>query len=557
MQAKQTIASLTCQDYVRHLRRTEGSNKLKQLEENTAYRDDEKRTALAEVFGYEALNFDFLQSCRGVFERIAYSEAQQRDCLCLETEEGNWLLVLADPFDSNLLPWAIEKIAQPFQTSVALSSDIQAWLASQEAALRTVDNALSETTAQLVSDRLVEDLSLTSIDNDNSRVVRVVRSTLYDALKADASDIHIESQPKGLTIKYRLDGVMSQIGSIQEMGIAEQVISRIKVMADLDITETRVPQDGRFRATYKGREIDFRVSVMPSVYGEDVVIRVLDKKSLTDVNHQLRLESLGLDEHVMTHMRRHFHNPYGMILVTGPTGSGKTTTLYAAISEINQGLDKIITIEDPVEYELSGVLQIPVNEKKGLSFSLGLRSILRHDPDKIMVGEIRDADTAEIAVQSALTGHLVFTTVHANNVFDVLGRFLNMGVDPYSFVSALNIIIAQRLIRTVCPQCKTSVPIDDEYIKLLDGHPPHHAKPVKGTGCGACRGSGYRGRRAVAEVLTLDDELREMIASRTAIRQIKDYARRHGTVLLREAALEMAWQGITTLEEVNRVTAMV
>lgn len=556
MQA-QNISSMACEDYVRQLLRTAAAKPLTQLEENTAYSNDEKRSALAEVFAYAAVDYGFLQRCRGVFERIAYSEAQQRDCLCLETADGDWLLVLADPFDTTVLPWAMEKIARPFQTCIALRSDIDAWLASQEAALRAVDHALSETVGQLVTDRLVEELSLSSIDNDDSRVVRVVRSTLYDALKADASDIHIESQAKGLTIKYRLDGVMSQIGNIQEMGVAEQIISRIKVMAELDITETRVPQDGRFRATYKGREIDFRVSVMPSVHGEDVVIRVLDKKSLTDANQQLRLESLGLDEQVMAHMRRHFHNPYGMILVTGPTGSGKTTTLYAAISEINQGLDKIITIEDPVEYELPGVLQIPVNEKKGLSFALGLRSILRHDPDKIMVGEIRDSDTAQIAVQSALTGHLVFTTVHANNVFDVLGRFLNMGVDPYSFVSALNIIIAQRLIRTVCQQCKTAVAIDDDFLELQGGHPPHHAKPVKGTGCGACRGSGYRGRRAVAEVLTLDDELREMIASRTAIRQIKDYARSHGTVLLREAALEMAWQGITTLEEVNRVTALV
>lgn len=555
--AEQKIASLSCQDYVRQLLRAAGSNKLEQLEENTAFSDEQKLAALAEVFSYNALDYDNLQHCRGVFARISYSEAQQRDSLCLETKEGNWLLVLADPFDTTLLPWAMEKIVRPFQINVALRSDIQAWLASQETSLHAVDNALSETGDQLVSDRLVEELSMTSIDSDDSRVVRVVRSTLYDALRADASDIHIESQAKGLTIKYRLDGVLNHIGSIQEMGVAEQIISRIKVMAELDITETRVPQDGRFRATYKGRGIDFRVSVMPSVHGEDVVIRVLDKKALTDANQQLRLESLGLDDQVMAHMRQHFNSPYGMILVTGPTGSGKTTTLYAAISEINQGLDKIITIEDPVEYELPGVLQIPVNEKKGLSFSLGLRSILRHDPDKIMVGEIRDPDTAQIAVQSALTGHLVFTTVHANNVFDVLGRFLNMGVDPYSFVSALNIIIAQRLIRKVCQQCKTNVVIDDDYIKLMGAHPPQHAQPVKSTGCEACRWSGYRGRRAVAEVLTMDDELREMIASRTAIRQIKDYARSHGTVLLREAALEMAWQGITTLEEVNRVTSLV
>ena len=325
----------------------------------------------------------------------------------------------------------------------------------------------------------------------------------------------------------------------------------------MDISEQRIPQDGRFRAVFRGRDVDFRVSVMPSIYGEDVVIRILDKQALADHIQGLRLDYLGFDADVMDIMRRHFLNPYGMVLVTGPTGSGKTTTLYAAISEINHGLDKIITIEDPVEYQLSGVLQIPVNEKKGLTFARGLRSILRHDPDKIMVGEIRDAETAQIAVQSALTGHLVFTSVHANNVFDVIVRFLNMGVDAYSFVSALNIIIAQRLLRTVCNHCATPVPIDQKLVELAGENPPTYARPVIGKGCGACRGTGYKGRRAVAEILRLDDELRELIANRASVRQIKEYALQNGTRLLREAALDMAWRGETTIQEVNRVTAVV
>jgi general secretion pathway protein E len=296
---------------------------------------------------------------------------------------------------------------------------------------------------------------------------------------------------------------------------------------------------------------------MPSVHGEDVVIRVLDKKSLTQEQGSLELSALGFEASAVSTMQQHFLNPYGMVLVTGPTGSGKTTTLYAAINEINHGLDKIITIEDPVEYELPGVLQIPVNEKKGLTFARGLRSILRHDPDKIMVGEIRDAETAQIAVQSALTGHLVFTTVHANNVFDVIGRFLNMGVDPYSFVSALNVIIAQRLVRTICSSCAEHQAITDEARSLANTPIPSDAKLMKGKGCGICRGTGYKGRKAVAEILSLDDALREMIASRAPVSSIKAYAQSKGTQLLREAALEMVWSGETTLEEVNRVTSLV
>ena len=321
------------------------------------------------------------------------------------------------------------------------------------------------------------------------------------------------------------------------------------MIAELDITEQRVPQDGRFRSTYRGRDVDFRVSIMPSIHGEDVVIRVLDKQTLADKASGLRLDVLGLDAHTMAVMREQFHLPYGMVLVTGPTGSGKTTTLYAAISEINHGHDKIITIEDPVEYQLAGVLQIPVNEKKGLTFARGLRSILRHDPDRIMVGEIRDAETAQIAVQSALTGHLVFTTVHANNAFDVIGRFLNMGVDPYSFVSALNIVVAQRLLRLVCQHC--AEPVSATEFKQFEI--PIGATLKRGKGCGVCRGTGYKGRRAVAEILLLDDEMRELIANRASIRQIKELAAQKGTLFLHQAALKAAFDGDTTLEEVQRV----
>ena len=526
------------------------------LQESSGLTSDQLVTELAEFYSYQPISFDAMLAHRPAFELVSFSDSLQRDCVVLYDETDGLIFVFADVFDQNLPIWAVEKIGLPFSSKLAHKNDVAAYLAKQEESMRAVDSALSSVGADGTKKSQIEELSMHSIESNDSPVVKLVRSTLYDALKADASDIHVETAPGGLTIKYRLDGVISQMGAVSEKSMADQVISRIKVMAELDITETRVPQDGRFRAVYRGREIDFRVSVMPSVHGEDVVIRVLDKQSLADHVQGLRLDHLGFDDSVMTIMRRHFQSPYGMILVTGPTGSGKTTTLYAAISEINHGTEKIITIEDPVEYQLAGVLQIPVNEKKGLSFSLGLRSILRHDPDKIMVGEIRDADTAQIAVQSALTGHLVFTTVHANNVFDVIGRFLNMGVDPYSFVSALNIVIAQRLIRTVCPSCAHAIEVDDELTDLAGVTAPDDAKPMRGKGCGTCRGTGYKGRRAVAEILCLDDELRELIATRAPIRQIKEHARSHGTHLLRDAALEMVWRGETTVEEVNRVTAM-
>ena len=402
----------------------------------------------------------------------------------------------------------------------------------------------------------LEELSLKAISEDTSQVVRLVHSTLYDALRSGVSDIHLETDATRLVIKYRIDGVLTMVGEVPGVELSEQVISRIKVMSELDIAERRVPQDGRFKVTTQGREVDFRVSIMPCIFGEDAVLRILDRRSLSQSMQGLRLDVLGFDADSMARFRKLSSEPYGMVLVTGPTGSGKTTTLYAAISEINNGQDKIITIEDPVEYQLPGVLQIPVNEKKGLTFARGLRSILRHDPDKIMVGEIRDAETAQIAVQSALTGHLVFTTVHANNVFDVIGRFMHMGVDPYSFVSALNGILAQRLVRVVCTHCAEPFVPD---AKLLEdsGISPEAAQTYRfmnGRGCGQCRGTGYKGRKAIAEMLHLNDEIRELIVAREPIRRIKEAARRNGTRYLRESALDLVKSGGTTLQEINRVT---
>lgn len=510
---------------------------------------------LGKTLGYPALGMSALHQLMPNFDAISYTDSVRKECLAFD-RHGKVVFVFADPFNTDLIAWADEHIPRPFDKCLAHQSDIVAYLALNEETLRAIDTVLAPEVGQTAKSEALEDLSLQSISADTSPVVKLVNSTIYDALRTEASDIHLETHGSGMTIKYRIDGVLSNVGSAPGMEMAEQAISRIKVMAELDIAEKRIPQDGRFKVSIKGREVDFRVSIMPSIFGEDAVLRILDKQALADKVKGLRLEDLGFDEASKRVMRRLSREPYGMVLVTGPTGSGKTTTLYAAISEINDGQDKIITIEDPVEYQLPGVLQIPVNEKKGLTFAKGLRSILRHDPDKILVGEIRDPETAQIAVQSALTGHLVFTTVHANNVFDVIGRFMHMGVDPYSFVSALNGVLAQRLLRMVCPQCKEEYQPDEALLKD-SGIKLQEAKSyrfVQGRGCGYCRGTGYKGRKAIAEILQLNDEIRELIIAREPIRRIKEAACRHGTRFLRDAALDLVRAGETSLQEINRVT---
>ncbi|MDO9196997.1 GspE/PulE family protein [Rhodoferax sp.] len=488
------------------------------------------------------------------FDLLPYGEALPRECLLFRGGDGGLVLVIADPFNLGLRDWAAERLHARLDIRLAYRGDIAAYFARHEETLRAMDGIVSmQQSAQ--QDSGAEDISLKSISEDASPVVRLVNSTLYDALKTGASDIHLETAPGGLFIKYRIDGVLASVGGTQGMENAEQIISRIKVMAELDIAERRVPQDGRFKVAASGREIDIRVSIMPSIHGEDAVLRILDKQRLSDKVVGLRLEALGFDAATLSALHRLSAEPYGMLLATGPTGSGKTTTLYAAINEINHGQDKIITIEDPVEYQLPGVLQIPVNEKKGLTFARGLRSILRHDPDKIMVGEIRDGETAQIAVQAALTGHLVLTTVHANNVFDVLGRFTHMGVDPYSLVAALNGIVAQRLVRVSCSECGEDDVPDAALLALSGISDVTGFRFRAGRGCAHCRGTGFKGRKAVAEVLILDDELRELIVAREPVRRIKEAAYRKGTRLLRDVGLDLVRRGETTLQELNRVVA--
>jgi len=525
------------------------------LEERLALGADEFAARLAATFRLEPLRMDEMRRLDPAFDLVPFAECSQKGCVALRDPAQGLLLATDDPFSAEQEAWAAERLREPFAWRLVYRGDLVAYLASHEETLRALDSLREEAVAGGESERAVEDLSLKSISDETSEVVRLVRSTLRDALKIGASDIHLESLPSGLAIKFRIDGILSQIKLIEDRAQAEQAIARVKVLAELDITERRIPQDGRFKAAERGRAVDFRVSIMPSIHGEDAVLRILDKQSLYETTQQqLSLGSLGFEERDIRVLRRLSREPYGMLLVTGPTGSGKTTTLYAAISEINSGQDKIVTIEDPVEYQLAGVLQIPVNEKKGLTFAKGLRSILRHDPDKIMVGEIRDPETANIAVQSALTGHLVFTTVHANNVFDVIGRFMHMNVDLHSFVSALNAIVAQRLVRLTCTHCAEETEVSSELLVESGISDPQGYRFMKGKGCRECRGLGYRGRKAIAELLVLNDELRELIATRAPARNLKDMAKRNGTRFLRQAALDSVKAGETTLEEINRVT---
>ncbi|HEX2342501.1 MAG TPA: GspE/PulE family protein [Vicinamibacterales bacterium] len=475
-------------------------------------------------------------------------------------EGGALVIVVSDPTDLPMIDELGALLATPIRVCVGTPSAIQAILKKSESSQRVLDQATESFQMQILRDEDVaaaeDSLTVDRITSDASPVIRLVDSTIYTAIQRRASDIHIETGDDAVHVKYRIDGVLQPAMRPIDRRFHSTIISRVKVMAELDIAEKRVPQDGRFKLRLPEKTIDFRVSIMPSVHGEDAVIRILDKESISEQFKELRLDILGFPESELKRFRKYIAEPYGMVLVTGPTGSGKTTTLYAALSEIKSPEDKIVTIEDPVEYQLRGITQIPINEKKGLTFARGLRSILRHDPDKIMVGEIRDPETAQIAIQSALTGHLVFTTVHANNVVDVLGRFLNMGVEPYQFVSALNCVLAQRLVRNICIHCKRPASITREMLEESALDPALLRSQVfyEGAGCIECAGTGYKGRTAICELLDLSDPIREMILERRPTSEIKKAAREEGMQFLRESAVEKVVGGTTTLREINKVT---
>lgn len=504
------------------------------------------------------LNIPFLtdadiQPLNTRYDLVSYADCVRQKLLCV-TWQDELAWIITDPLADQLLTQLSIKTTVPYLVLFAREAAIQARLRRDEAGIRAVDTLVTQQHDEHGQDQ--QDISLTSIAADSSPIIKLVNATIYDGWRIGASDIHYETTAQGLQVKCRLDGVLSPLQLVSGLESAEQMISRLKVMAELDIAERRIPQDGRFKLHMDGRAVDFRVSVMPSALGEDIVVRILDKKSVTR-DGIISLESLGFSESAKHKIHQLAWEPHGMLLVTGPTGSGKTTTLYAVVNELHSQEDKIVTIEDPVEYNLPGVLQIPVNDKKGLTFARGLRSILRHDPDKILVGEIRDSETAQIAIQSALTGHLVLTTVHANNTFDVIGRFSHMGVDLYNFVSALNGVVAQRLIRQNCLHCQQPDPdIANWLSQLPEAGQIDKTALRKGVGCSHCRGTGYSGRTVIAEILMLDDALRELVIQRAPIRELKQYALAHGFENLRTRALHLVQQGQTTLAEFVRVVGV-
>ena len=513
---------------------------------------------LAERYGLEFVDLEQFQIDHDLFRTIP-ADLMLRYGFVPHHRDGRALvIVVSDPTDLPMIDELALLLAAPLKVTVGARWAIEAILKKSESSQRVLEEATEGFQLQLLKEDEGGDESLTveKLTSDISPIIRLVDSTVFTAIQRRASDIHIETQDDAVHVKYRIDGVLQPAMRPIAKQFHGPIISRIKVMAELDIAEKRVPQDGRFKLRVPGKTIDFRVSIMPSVHGEDAVIRILDKESISEQFSELRLDILGFPDAELKRFRKYIAEPYGMVLVTGPTGSGKTTTLYAALSEIKSIEDKIVTIEDPVEYQLSGITQIPINEKKGLTFARGLRSILRHDPDKIMVGEIRDPETAQIAIQSALTGHLVFTTVHANNVLDVLGRFLNMGVEAYQFVSALNCVLAQRLVRTICPHCKRPAKVDKQMLEEsgLDPALEHTQVFYEGKGCIECGGTGYKGRQAICELLDLSDRIRELILARTPISEIKKAARDEGMRFLRECAVERVMKGVTSLREINKVT---
>jgi type II secretory ATPase GspE/PulE/Tfp pilus assembly ATPase PilB-like protein len=524
-------------------------------------KDEEDRKRAVELAERSGLPFDDLSEFRGdpeLFRQIPVEVMIRYQFVPVERQGDVVVVVMADP--SNVL--AVDEvelaIGAPVEVRVGPAGKIAEILEKSESTQRVLDEATEDFKIQLVQEREngEEALTIESITADTSPMIKLVDTVVFNAIQRRASDVHVETRENEVIVKYRVDGVLYQAMEPIDKRYHSTIISRIKVMSELDIAEKRIPQDGRFKLRLKGRTIDFRVSIMPTVHGEDCVIRILDKESANKEFRTLNLDVLGFDEETKRKLRKFIREPYGMVLVTGPTGSGKTTTLYACLSEIVSVEDKIITIEDPVEYQLPGITQIPVNEKKGLTFARGLRSILRHDPDKIMVGEIRDEETAQIAVQSALTGHLVFTTVHANNVVDVLGRFLNMNVDLYNFVSALNCVLAQRLVRRICPHCRraasTSAQLLEESGLIADA--VRGTTFYEGAGCIECNGTGFLGRSAISELLDLSDNIRALILEKRPAAEIKRAAKAEGMIFLRESALERVFAGVTTLKEINKVT---
>jgi len=523
-----------------------------------ALSEEQLARALAIQFG---LPFDPLLDFRvepSFYERMSVKLMQRHPFVPIAEAQGRLRVAVPDPQDLLGLDELELLLGRELELVVSPKSAILTALERSEGSSQALRELEAEYRSVLVKEdeRGEEILTLDHASEDQSPAVKLLDSILLSAMQRRASDIHVEAADRSTRVKFRVDGILVPAMEPLDIRLHAPLVSRLKVMSDLDIAERRVPQDGSFRMRLERKTVDFRVSILPSVFGESVVIRILDREAISTGVSTLRLDRLGFNEEDLKRFRRAITKPYGMVLVTGPTGSGKTTTLYAAITEMNIKEDKLITIEDPVEYQFPGVVQIPVNEKKGLTFARGLRSILRHDPDKIMVGEIRDSETAQIAIQSALTGHLVLTTVHANNVFDVIGRFASMGIDAYNFLAALNCVLAQRLVRMSCQSCRVPVPLDKMLAEEsgLDYEEYKDAHFYQGKGCQECHGTGYRGRKCITEFLDLTDEIKEMILSERPLSEIRYRAVTGGMITLRQSALRKVLDGGTTLREINRVT---
>lgn len=534
--------------------------KSKKEKSDSSFRSEEQETKrIAERYRVPYIDLASYPISKDLVQVFPVDFLHRSNFIPLEENENTVKIAIADPSDISTIDSVESFLGKNVEVYAASKWAIHEALRKSETALQVLKDATEEFVIQVVEKEGGDEEEVISVEklaDQDASIIKLVNSIIFTAVQKRASDVHIESREEGVIIKYRIDGVLGDAMEAIDKKFQLPIVSRIKVMSDLDISERRIPQDGRFRLKIKDKTIDFRISIMPSIYGEDAVIRILDKEMITEALSELRLDLLGFSEDVLGKFNRYIVQPYGMVLVTGPTGSGKTTTLYAALTEIKSPEDKIITIEDPVEYQIDGVTQIPINEKKGLTFARGLRSILRHDPDKIMVGEIRDPETAQIAIQSALTGHLVFTTVHANNVFDVIGRFLHMKVDPYSFISALNCILAQRLVRVLCTSCRKPVTFEKDVL-LEAGLDPKVYKDTtfyESQGCPECGFTGYRGRTAIAELLQLSDEIREMILDRKPLSEVRKRAKLEGMIFLREIGMAKVLKGVTSLRELNKVT---
>ncbi len=520
-------------------------------------RDNAEARELAEKYGYPFVDLSAFREDVDLWRQVPMDFILRYRFVPLGEERERLKIAVAHPENFRQMDELELVLGRPLALTVASEAQIEEILARNRSSSFLLDKASEELKLETTSDEEDDETDIGSegeIEGSGSAVIKLVHSLLLNGIERRASDIHVETKEDHVALKYRIDGVLYPAMEAVDHKHHQTIVSRLKVMAELDVAERRVPQDGRFKLRLRGRPIDFRVSIMPSIYGEDVVIRILDKESISEQFRELRLDVLGIRERELKRLRKFIREPYGMVLVTGPTGSGKTTTLYAALSEIASSEQKIVTIEDPVEYRIPHITQVPVNEKKGLTFARGLRSILRHDPDTIMVGEVRDPETAAIAVQAALTGHLVFTTVHANNAFDVIGRFLHMGVEPYNFVSALNCIMAQRLVRKICEECRVPAFPTAEELELSGLRADERRPFFAGRGCYQCHGTGFRGRTAVSELLSLTDRLRQLILDRRSASELKQAAREEGMVSVREDALENVFAGTTTLADINKVT---